>query len=182
MFILLECDLARALEEPIMLRYFRKGLWPSIRVQLQYQNLEVESFKQLMKKIVETKSNASLWPYTTTQKIDQYCFRCFLLANTNITKVSTLNSFMKDSKIDKLKFWTQEITTFQCTNNTKISKKAWKKKKNNQQNWRKNQEDSIIISKVNAIEPKQLDKRKNKNRKCSDKDLSMITWQKRLLC
>ena len=44
-FILLEYDLAGAPRKPTMLRYFREGLQPSIRINLEYQDLELESFK-----------------------------------------------------------------------------------------------------------------------------------------
>ena len=53
-----------------MLKYFRERLWPSIRVELEYQDLELESFKQLVKKVVEVESKSSLRLRTTTGKID----------------------------------------------------------------------------------------------------------------
>ena len=56
-----------------MLKYFREGLRPLIRVELEYRDLELESFKQLVKKVVEAEGKASLQPRTTTREIDQYC-------------------------------------------------------------------------------------------------------------
>ena len=42
--ILLEYDPIRAPTKPIMLRYFREGLKPSVLAELEHQNLELESF------------------------------------------------------------------------------------------------------------------------------------------
>ena len=58
--ILLEYDPAAAPREPIILRYFRKGLRPSIRVELEHQDLELKSFEQLIKKVVKAMSKTSL--------------------------------------------------------------------------------------------------------------------------
>ena len=58
--ILLEYDPAGVPEEPTILRYFRKGLRPFIQVKLDHQDLELESFEQLVKKVVEVKDKASL--------------------------------------------------------------------------------------------------------------------------
>ena len=56
-----------------MLRYFREGLRPSIRVELEHRDLELESFEQLVKKVVEAEGKASLRPRTTTREMDQRC-------------------------------------------------------------------------------------------------------------
>ena len=71
--ILLEYDPAGAPGEPTMLRYFREGLRPSIRVELEHRDLELESFEQLVKKVVEAEGKASLRPRTTTREMDQRC-------------------------------------------------------------------------------------------------------------
>lgn len=41
---LLEYDLIRAMPEPMMIKYFRKSLWPFILAELQFVKLEEESF------------------------------------------------------------------------------------------------------------------------------------------
>ena len=86
--ILLEYDLARALGEPIMLSYFREGLRPSIRVELEHWDLKLESFKQLVKKIVEAEGKVLLRPRTTTREMDQHCPQGNCSAYTTVAKFS----------------------------------------------------------------------------------------------
>ena len=57
--ILLAYDPVGAPAEPTMLRYFREGLRPSILAELQNEDLELESFVQIVKKAVVTKAKTS---------------------------------------------------------------------------------------------------------------------------
>lgn len=66
------------------------------------------------------------------------------------------------------------MTTLQRINNAEISKKARKKKKKSQRNQKRNQKDFTLASGVNAIEFGELGKRKNKNWKYLDRNLSTI--------
>ena len=109
--ILLEYDPAGAPGEPTMLRYFREGLRPSIRVELEHRDLELESFEQLIKKVVEAESKASLRPCTTTREMDQHCSRVSRPTNTTVAKASTPSSSMKDPRVEKPKVRTQEVTS-----------------------------------------------------------------------
>ena len=86
--ILLEYDPAGAPGEPTMLRYFREGLRPSIRVELEHRDLELESFEQLVKKVVEAEGKASLRPRTTTREMDQRCPQGNRPAHTTVAKSS----------------------------------------------------------------------------------------------
>ena len=56
-----------------MLKYFQEGLKPSILVELKYQNLELESFDQMLKKAVNTKAKSAFWSCSNIKEIDQNC-------------------------------------------------------------------------------------------------------------
>ena len=108
--ILLEYDLAGAPGELTMLRYFWEGLWPSIRVELEHRDLELESFEQLLKKVVEAEGKASLRPRTTTREMDQHCSRGSRPTIITVAKVSTPSSSIKDPRVEEPKVRTQEAT------------------------------------------------------------------------
>lgn len=73
---------------------------------------------------MEAKDKTSFRPCTNTWKIDQHCSRGFWPAHIIVAKVSILSSSMKDSRIEKPKVLTQEMTIPQYTNNIEIFKKA----------------------------------------------------------
>ena len=127
--ILLEYDPAEASGEPTMLRYFREGLWPSIRVELEHRDLELESFEQLVKKVVEAEGKASLRPRTITREMDQHCSRGSRPANTTVAKASTPSSSMKDPRVEKPKVQTQEANSPYHPKSTKTSDKKTQKEK-----------------------------------------------------
>ena len=54
--ILLEYELVGAPTKPTMLRYFRKSLKPFVLAEVEHQNLELESFHQMVKKAVDAKA------------------------------------------------------------------------------------------------------------------------------
>ena len=83
---------------------------------------------------------------------------------------------MKDLEVEELKVRTGEVTLFQYIYNAETSKKAWKEKKKSWCNQKKNQENSIPASEVNIMESRELKKKKNKNWKYWDRDLSTITY------
>lgn len=101
--ILLEYDPTRALRKPTMLKYFWKWLQLSIQIELEYQDLKLKSFDQLVKKVIEAEGKASLRPCITTWEIDQHCPRDFWLAITTVAKVNTLSSSTKDPRVEESK-------------------------------------------------------------------------------
>ena len=127
--ILIEYDLAGAPGEPTMLRYFREGLRPSIRVELEHRDLELESFEQLVKKVVEAKSKASLRPRNTTREMDQHCSRNSRPTNTIVAKASTPSSSMKDPRVEEPKVRTQEATLSYHPKSTKTSNRKTRKER-----------------------------------------------------
>ena len=86
---MLKYDLIGALTKPTMLRYFRKGLKPSILAELQNKDLELESFVQIIKKTIVVKAKANLRPRGTTCNIDQNCLQGSRLAQTTTAKASS---------------------------------------------------------------------------------------------
>lgn len=80
-----------------MLKYFRKGLRPSILAKLQNKNLELESFVQIIKKAVIAKAKANLWPWATTCDIDQQCTQGFRSTNTTADKASSWSNSQSQS-------------------------------------------------------------------------------------
>lgn len=123
-----EYDPVGALGKPTILKYFQERLWPSIQVKLKHQDLELEGFDQLIKKVVKVKRKALRWLYITTWEIDQHCSRDSQLGHITIAKVSTSYSVIKDLWVEEPK--TQDFKLLsgpQCFN--KSSDKVQKEKK-----------------------------------------------------
>ena len=84
--ILLAYDPVGAPAEPTMLRYFREGLRPSILVELQNEDHELENFLQIVKKAVAAKAKANLRSRAATKDMDQHCPRGSRSANSTAAK------------------------------------------------------------------------------------------------
>ena len=70
---MLEYNLVGALTKLMLLRYSRKGLKPSLFVELEYQDLKQENFDQMVKKAVDVKAKAVFWLRFNKREIDQSC-------------------------------------------------------------------------------------------------------------
>ena len=66
----MEYNLVGALTKTIMLNYFQKGFKLFVLAKLEYQDLELESFNQIVKKAVDTEAMLALRPHSNTKKID----------------------------------------------------------------------------------------------------------------
>ena len=97
--ILLEYDLVGVPTEPTMLRYFREGLKPSVLAELEYRDLELESFNQMLKKTVDAEAKSALRPCSSTKEIDQHCPQGNRPANSTKSQGST----MKDPQSEEPK-------------------------------------------------------------------------------
>ena len=153
--ILLEYDLARAPGKPTILRYFQEGLRLSIRVELKHRDLELESFKQLVKKVVEAEGKASLRPRTITREMDQHCSRGSRPANTTVAKASTPSSSMKDPRVEEPKVQTQEATSPYHPESTETSNKKARKEKKRRHRHEQARRGSVFtsVTGVNASSP-----------------------------
>ena len=107
--ILLEFDADGAPGEPTMIRYFREGLRPSIRVEMQQHGRELDSFEDTIEKAVDAEAKAALRPRSISRETDQHYPQGTRPANSTATK--SQGSPMKDPKVEKLNSRTQESTS-----------------------------------------------------------------------
>lgn len=84
--ILLAYNPVKASAKPTMLRYFQKGLQPSILAELQNEDHELKSFVQIVKKTISAKANAKLRSQATTKDMDQHYPRSSQSAYTTAAK------------------------------------------------------------------------------------------------
>ena len=71
--ILQKFDEEGAPEEFDLIRFFRKGLRPLIKAQMEQRGQEHDSWKELVKKTIDAKAKASLQPPLILREMDQYC-------------------------------------------------------------------------------------------------------------
>ena len=113
-----------------MLKYFGESLKYSILAKLKYRDLKLESFDQIVKKIINAMAKAALWFPSNTRKIDQHCPRNSWPANSIIIK--SWDSIIKNPRVEEHKIWGSESLSSPQRSN-KFSKKAWKVKKKRRQ-------------------------------------------------
>ena len=65
-----------------MIRYFREGLRPSIRAQLDARGRELDSWEEAIEKAIDAEAKASLQPPSILREMDQRCPRGNRLAYT----------------------------------------------------------------------------------------------------
>ena len=94
---MIEFDPECAPEESTMIRYFRKGFRPLVRVKIEQRGQELDSFEELVKKAVDAKAKAALRPRFYAYKTDQYCLRG---SQPSIAKASTQDQLMKDARFE----------------------------------------------------------------------------------
>ena len=58
-----------------MIRYFREGHCPSIRVEVEQRGQELNGFEELVEKAVDAEAKDNLRPRSYTCETNQYCFR-----------------------------------------------------------------------------------------------------------
>ena len=58
-----------------MIWYFQEGFRPSVIVKMEQRGRELNSFEELVKKTVNAKAKAALWPRSYACKTDQHCLR-----------------------------------------------------------------------------------------------------------
>ena len=121
-----------------MVRYFEKGLKPSIKAEMDQDTSYLDNYEELVAKAVRAEAKAGLRPSSYVRETDQQVSRGNQPAYTTAHKVQTQRA-MKDHRGDDSKakasisISTQEVTT-QRTNNVEGSEKTQKEKKKNWQN------------------------------------------------
>ena len=98
--ILIEFDSEWAPEEGTMIWYFREGLRPSVRVEMEQRGRELDSFEELVEKAVDAEAKAALRPRSYARETDQYCLRG---SRPSAAKASTQGQPMKDPKVEEPK-------------------------------------------------------------------------------
>ena len=73
--VLQEFDPAAASNGDILIQYFREGLRPYIRAQLDVRDRELDSWEEAIEKAVDAEAKALLQPPSGTREIDAKCLR-----------------------------------------------------------------------------------------------------------
>ena len=124
---MLEYKPVRVPTKSTMLRYFWKDLKPFVLAKLEYQDLKLESFNQMVKKTIDAKAKSALQSRSSTKEIDQNCPRGNQQANSTIAKCQS--NTMKDLWVKEFKVRDPELSGPQ---GFESSKKARKEKKKGQ--------------------------------------------------
>ena len=122
--ILIEFDSEWAPEEGTMIWYFREGLRPSIRVEMEQRGRELDSFEELVEKAVDAEAKAALRPRSYARETDQHCLQG---SRPSAAKTSTQGQPMKDPRVEEPKSRPQELKALaaqRSTNNAETSEQA----------------------------------------------------------
>ena len=84
--ILVEFDADGALVKSNLIRFFREGLKPSIKAQIEPRSQEYDSWDELVKKTVVAKAKANLQPSYYSRDMDNRCPKGNRLSHTNLWK------------------------------------------------------------------------------------------------
>ena len=79
-----------------MICYFRKGLKPFIKVEIEYQDRESIKFEEIVQKTVNIKAKAGLRFSTMVRDLDIWCLRDHCFCNSTASKVQTQETNAKD--------------------------------------------------------------------------------------
>ena len=90
--ILAEFDSVGAPDELTMIRYFREGLKPSIKVEMEQQDRASTSFKEMVQRAVNAEVKAGLRSSTIVRDSDARCPRGHRLSHNTSLKVQTQGS------------------------------------------------------------------------------------------
>ena len=71
--VLRKFDSIAAPNDDSLIQYFKKGLRPSIRAQLDAQGRDLDSWDEVVEKIVDAEAKASLQLYSRTREINFKC-------------------------------------------------------------------------------------------------------------
>ena len=84
--ISIEFDVDGAPGEPTIIRYFREGLKPSIRAEMEQYDHKLDSFKDTIQKTVDAKAKAVLRSHFAAHKTDQHYPQGTRPANSTVAK------------------------------------------------------------------------------------------------
>ena len=98
--ILIEFDSKWTPEEGTMIWYFRGGLCPSVRVEMEQRGRELDSFKELVEKAVDAEAKATLRLRFYIYKTDQHCLRD---SRPSAAKANTQGQPIKNPRVEEPK-------------------------------------------------------------------------------
>ena len=146
---MIEFDADEALRKLIIIKYFRESLKPSIRVEIEQRGHELDSFEELVQKIVDAEAKAALQPRSAACETAQHYLWGTWPANSTAAK--SQGSPIKDPRFEEQKTQTQEAAPSHFFESTESSEKAWKQKKKKWQREKWDKKDSTPAIGVNAI-------------------------------
>ena len=106
----MEFDLAAAPTESTMVRYFKEGLKPSIKAEMDQDATHLNNYKELVVKLVRAKANAGLQSSFYVRETDLQVLQRSRPAHNTMHKVQTQRAVNRedDSKACKVPTSTQE--------------------------------------------------------------------------
>ena len=101
--ILQEFDEEGAPEESDLIRFFRKGLRPSIKAQMEQRGREHDSWEELVEKAIDAEAKASLQPPSILREMDQHCLCGNRPAHSTVAKSQASSTRdPRDNPVEKL--------------------------------------------------------------------------------
>ena len=146
-----------------MIYYFREGLKPSIKVEIEQQDRESIDFEEMMQRAVNAEAKACLRSSSMVRDSDIRCPRGHRPSNSTAAKVQTQGS--KDSHPEEPKAKEVKPTRAEANEPSEQARKEKKKKRHQE----RRDKDQTPASTANATE---VQKKKKKNR---DQDVSKVT-------
>ena len=128
--ILLEFDAEGAPEESDLIRFFREGLKPSIKAQMEQRGRELDSWEELVEKAIDAEAKASLQPQSILREMDQRCPHGNRPAHATVAKPQTSTRDPRDEPSEKPKTSGPKQPNSSRPENSEIAdKKARREKK-----------------------------------------------------
>ena len=162
--ILSEFD--RTPDELTMICYFREGLKPSIKVEMEQQDRESMDFEEMVQRAVNAEAKAGLRSSSMVRDSDIRCSRGHRPSNSTAAKVQTQGTKDSHPEEQKVKETRPAPSRAKASEPSEQARKE-KKKKRHQERRDKNQTPN---STANATEVQQKKKKKNQ-----DRDISKVT-------
>ena len=152
----MEFDSVSPPTESTIVRYFEKGLKPSIRAEINQDASYLDNYKELVAKVVRAEEKAGLQPssyiWETDQQVPWGNWPAHITTHKVLTQGVMKNHCGDNSKARaSISTSTQKVTT-QRTNDVESFEKTWKEKKKSRRNRRRNQEDSTPAIGVNTTD------------------------------
>lgn len=108
-----------------MLKYLWEDLKPLVLTKLEYQDFKLESFDQMVKKVINGEDKLALWPCTSTKEIDLNYSQDNKPVNSTVAK--SQGSAIKNPQVEKLK--DRDAKSLSNPQRSEFFEKARKKKK-----------------------------------------------------